>query len=176
VGFFGDGDLLDRALLRGEIGAWRRRLASTSATRERVDGHGYEPARPLRVLPAESSRLDQIAGEGWIALGDAAAGHDPLSSHGISAAMGAGLYAGHAAADLLAGRPEARLAYLDLMERNYRAYLELLAAHYARERRWPASPFWRRRRGHTSWGRSTFTPMGVSVERPLRQPSQSEGS
>ncbi len=146
IGFFGDGDLLERPLLQAEPGAWRRRLDRTAATSERVEGHRYEPAEPLRVLPAESSRLDRIAGEGWIALGDAAAGYDPLSSHGIASAMGSGLYGGHAVTDLLGGRREARLAYLDVMERNYGTYLELLRRHYARERRWPDSPFWRRRR------------------------------
>ncbi len=144
--FFGDGDLLERGLLHGEPGAWRSRLDRTAATRQRVEGRGYAPAGPLRVLPAESSRLDAIVGDGWIALGDAAAAYDPLSSHGVASALGSGLYGGHAAADLLAGRAEARLAYLDVMERTYGAYLDLLREHYARERRWPEASFWRRRR------------------------------
>ncbi|HXM71372.1 MAG TPA: hypothetical protein VN970_09575, partial [Thermoanaerobaculia bacterium] len=66
-------------------------------------------------------------------------------SHGVAAAMGSGFYGGHAAADLLAGREEARDAYLDLMQRSYDAYLDLLRERYAAERRWPEAPFWRRR-------------------------------
>ncbi len=162
VAFFGDGDLLDRSLLQADPGAWRRRLARTSATRERAGGPGGGASAALRVFPAESSRLDRIAGAGWIALGDAAAAYDPLSSHGIAAAMGSGLYGGHAVTDLLAGRSEARLAYLDLMERNYGAYLELLERHYARERRWPDSPFWRRRRDPTPRDGSRPAPAHVS--------------
>ncbi len=96
-------------------------------------------------MPAESSRLDAIAGEGWFAIGDAAAAYDPLSSHGVAAAMGSGFYGGHAVADLLDGRDEARPAYLDLMQRAYGAYLDLLRERYAAERRWPEAPFWRRR-------------------------------
>jgi flavin-dependent dehydrogenase len=96
-------------------------------------------------MPADSSRLDAIAGEGWLALGDAAAAHDPLSSHGIEAAMGSGFYGGHAVADMLAGRAEAGATYLGLMQRAYGAYLDLLRERYAAERRWPSSPFWRRR-------------------------------
>ncbi len=145
---FGDGDLLPRALLRPESAAdlWRRLLAATSATRERVAGHGYRQAdRVLQVVPAESSRLDVIAGEGWLALGDAAAAYDPLSSHGIGSAMGSGFYGGQAAADLLAGRDEALPAYLELMQNAYGAYLDLQRQCYAQERRWPEAPFWRRR-------------------------------
>ena len=65
-------------------------------------------AEPPRVLPAETSRLDRIAGPGWLALGDAAAAYDPLSSYGIGSAMGSGFYAGQAIADSLAGRDPAR--------------------------------------------------------------------
>ena len=100
---------------------------------------------PLSVQPAESSRLDRIVGDGWIALGDAAAAYDPLSSHGVVAAMGSGFYGGHAIADLLAGREEAGDAYLDVMQRTYGGYLDLLRERYAAERRFPGSPFWRRR-------------------------------
>ena len=145
--FFGDGDLLDRRLLHADPAVWRERLGRSAATRERIEGRGYAPAGPLSVLPAESSRLDAISGDGWIALGDAAAAYDPLSSHGIASAMGSGFYGGHAVADLLAGRSEAHIAYLDLMQRTYGAYLDLLREHYSRERRWPGAPFWRRRQG-----------------------------
>jgi flavin-dependent dehydrogenase len=146
---FGDGDLLPRDLLRPEnaAGAWQRLLAATSATRERLERHGYlQAGAPPRVVPAESSRLDVIAGDGWLALGDAAAAYDPLSSHGIGSAMGSGFYGGQAAADLLAGRAEeARQAYLEVMQNSYGAYLDLQRRCYAQERRWPDAPFWRRR-------------------------------
>jgi flavin-dependent dehydrogenase len=153
--FFTDGDLLPRSL-RGagsDPELWWRMLEATAVTRERVDGHGYRgDGTALRVVPAESSRLDTIAGgvgegwgEGWLALGDAAAAYDPLSSHGIGSAMGSGFYGGQAIADLLAGREEARWAYLDLMQNAYGAYLDLQRRCYAQERRWPEAPFWRRR-------------------------------
>jgi flavin-dependent dehydrogenase len=147
VALLGDGDLLPRGLLGPESdpAIWGRLLRETTATRERVEAHGYEAGAPLQVLPAESSRLDTILGEGWLALGDAAAAYDPLSSHGVASAMGSGFYGGHAIADLLAGREEARLAYLDVMQRAYGPYLDLLREHYSRERRWPEAPFWRRR-------------------------------
>jgi flavin-dependent dehydrogenase len=147
--FLTDGDLLDRALLQAsrDPSGWWSRLADTTATRERVEANGYRLAdgAALRVLPAETSRLDSIAGERWLALGDAAAAYDPLSSHGVASAMGSGYYAGHAMADLLAGREEAGPAYLDILQRACGDCLDLQREHYARERRWPDAPFWRRR-------------------------------
>lgn len=145
VAFLTDVDLLDRRLAAGHPDAWQRSLSESSATRDRVEAHGYRLKAPLRALPAESSRLDRIDGDGWLALGDAAAAYDPLSSHGIGSAMGSGYYAGHAIADLLAGRTDARPAYLGVLQDAYGAYLDLQRRHYAAERRWPDAPFWRRR-------------------------------
>ena len=142
VAFLGDGDLLRPST---DPVPWWQRLREAEATRERVEAHGYEFSQPLRVLPAESSRLDIITGDGWLALGDAAAAYDPLSSYGIASAMGSGFYGGHAIADILAGREEARFAYLDVMQRACGTCLDLQREHYARERRWPDALFWRRR-------------------------------
>jgi flavin-dependent dehydrogenase len=142
VAFLGEGDLLHPT---ADPAPWWRRLRESEATRERVEAHRYESGLPLRVLPAESSRLDMIAGDGWLALGDAAAAYDPLSSYGIASAMGSGFYGGHAIADILDGREEARFAYLDVMQRACGTCLDLQREHYARERRWPDAPFWRRR-------------------------------
>ena len=80
-----------------------------------------------------------------MALGDAAAAYDPLSSHGVASAMASGFYGGHAIADFLAGRAEAPVAYLDVMQRAYGSYLDLQREHYGRETRWPDAPFWSRR-------------------------------
>jgi len=142
VAFLGDGDLLHPST---DPVPWWHRLRESEATRERVEANGYKDHSPLRVLPAESSRLDVIAGDGWLALGDAAAAYDPLSSYGIASAMGSGFYGGHAIADILEGREEARFAYLEVMQRACGTCLDLQREHYARERRWPDAPFWRRR-------------------------------
>jgi flavin-dependent dehydrogenase len=149
VAFLTDGDLLDRSFRGPEgIGAWRAALAATGETRERVGEAAIDEADGLRILPAETSRLDRISGKGWLAVGDAAAAYDPLSSHGIGSAMASGFYAGNAIADALTeavGREDAVPAYLDLLQRAYGACLDLQRRHYGEERRWPDSPFWRRR-------------------------------
>ncbi len=145
VAFMTDGDLLERGF-RGPQGivAWRAALAATRETRERV-GDGAVAGKDLQILPAETSRLDRISGDGWLAVGDAAAAYDPLSSYGIGSAMASGFYAGNAIADTLLGKEEAVPAYLELLQRAYGDCLDLQRQHYGEERRWPDSPFWRRR-------------------------------
>jgi flavin-dependent dehydrogenase len=101
-------------------------------------------ARGLSVPPA-SLRMSSIAGDGWLAAGDAAAAYDPPSSYGIAAALGSGYYAARAAADLLSGRTAARPPFLGVMRQAWDAYcLERRLCH-SLERRRPVEPFRARR-------------------------------
>lgn len=163
VAFMTDGDLLPKEL-RGETAAksWWRSLRATGVTAERVLRHGYRIELPPTVLPAETSRLDTITGDRWLAVGDAAAAYDPLSSHGMGSAMGSGYYAAHAVTDGLAGQEDAHLAYLDLMQKTYGACLDLQRRHYALEERFSDAPFWRRRHD-PSYGLRTLDPSVCST-------------
>jgi flavin-dependent dehydrogenase len=58
-------------------------LKEASHTQARVADSVFE----LRAISAEISRLDQLVGDGWVAIGDAAMSFDPLSSHGLSNAI-----------------------------------------------------------------------------------------
>ena len=139
-----DSDLVDRAATRSE-GGWRALLEAAEHTGRRVaEGACGRPTAP-RVLAAHTSRLSAVAGEGWLAVGDAAVAHDPLASHGISAALGAGFYAAAAVADHLAGGRDALRAYADLVDRSFAQYLLMRHDRYLAEQRWPDAPFWRRR-------------------------------
>jgi flavin-dependent dehydrogenase len=139
-----DNDLVDHAAARRTDG-WLALLEAAKHTARRVaDGGGDRPTVP-RVLAAHTSRLSTVAGEGWLAVGDAAVAHDPLASYGISAALGAGLYAAAAVSDYLAGRRDALHAYAQLIDRAFAQYLLLHHDRYLAEQRWPHEQFWRRR-------------------------------
>lgn len=124
---------------------WRTLLAMTTETMDRVDSHGYQLTAPPRIVGAGSSRLDRIAGDGWLAVGDAAASHDPLSSHGIAAALSGGLDAATAVQAYLGGSAAAFDAYSERVRSSYAMYLWMWLAYYGEEHRWPHSTFWRRR-------------------------------
>jgi flavin-dependent dehydrogenase len=137
-----DKDLLDRDAARHAEG-FRSLLEHAEQTRRRASACG-RPLRP-RVLAADTSRLSAVAGEGWLAAGDAAVAYDPLASYGITAALGAGFYASAATADHLCGDRDALRAYAQLIDRTFAQYLVMHHDRYLAERRWPDSPFWRRR-------------------------------
>lgn len=139
-----DGDLLERDAARDAEG-FRELLGRAAHTRLRVGEGARELSARPRVFAAHTSRLSAVAGDGWLAAGDAAVAHDPLASYGITAAMGAGVYAAAAAADYLGGRSDAAHVYARLVDRAFAHYLVMHQDRYLAERRWPDSAFWRRR-------------------------------
>jgi flavin-dependent dehydrogenase len=96
------------------------------------------------VASAGSAALDRSAGEGWLAVGDAAAAFDPLSSQGLSNAIASAEAAAHAAHRWIGGDSEALNAYSARMTSAYGLYRRGLLNHYRSEKRWRDRPFWRR--------------------------------
>lgn len=141
VALMGDADLLRLAGARSMEG-WEGLMRSAALVRGRVDGHGYRLAGSPRPVAADSSLLTPPAGDGWCAVGDAAAAFDPLSSRGIAAALVGGA---RAATAVSAGGRHDLEEYGEWMRQSYARYLSLWLGYHALERRWPGAPFWRRR-------------------------------
>lgn len=114
---------------------WREALEQARSVASLVDATFVDE---VTAYPAGATYREQLHGDGWVAVGDAAVSVDPLSSQGLITGI---VMAAHAA----------RLAGDDLAdwERNYRAVLaeheESRAWLYAAETRWPGADFWARR-------------------------------
>ena len=93
------------------------------------------------VTAANSTRLTQVAGQHWAALGDAAISFDPLSSQGMFNAMASAMQL----ADLIRTQKEVQDEYKRQIEQIWQHYLMHKSAFYRQETRWRNSPFWRRR-------------------------------
>jgi flavin-dependent dehydrogenase len=140
--FMTDADLLPRG--RGLISAfWKDRHDSAMFTASRLRESAC-PTTP-RVVIAESSCLDRTAGDDWIAVGDAAASVDPLSSQGIYRALVFGVEAARALDRQLQGKRNVLRMYATRAADDYEDHLRRKSAYYGRERRWPNSLFWQRR-------------------------------
>jgi flavin-dependent dehydrogenase len=100
----------------------------------------------ITARSAESRRLDVVAGDDWLAGGDAASRFDPLSSQGILKALRSGTFAAYAIGDLLTRNDDSGIRrYRTFIEQEFAAYTETRAKFYAEEQRWPESEFWKRR-------------------------------
>jgi flavin-dependent dehydrogenase len=104
---------------------------------------GATPLTSPAVFAAASQRLDRFAGDGWLAVGDAASTFDPLSSQGISKALRAGMTASLAICRHLSGHATALTTYEARMQAEYEHYLGRRTEYYTLEQRWPKAPFWR---------------------------------
>jgi len=143
-----DNDLVDPALLR-RADEWQALMRKAKHTHQRVAGGHFRSLGVPRLLMAHNARLSQMVGDRWLAVGDAAAAYDPLSSYGISSAMGNGLYAASAIVSFLTGEKDALRSFAEIVDRTYARYLLMHHDRYLMERRWPREPFWQRRHSPT---------------------------
>ena len=140
VVFFTDADLTCYRTARTANG-FSHLMQLTRYTRDRLAHCQCRATQTPANLPAGDSHLSSVGGPAWLAAGDAAAAFDPLSSYGIVHAIGSGYYA----ARTLYGAytlPE----YADLISHTWLTCRQGVSFLYDLERRWPAEPFWRRRR------------------------------
>ena len=137
--YFTDADLLPVGSAERER-YWGQKLLATRLVAGLMAP--VEPT-PLHTAVARTSVLSPCTGSDWMAVGDAARTLDPLSGQGLEAAMNSAIRA----ADALLGpcRVRGLAQYSAETVQQHRRHLAGRLDYYGRERRWPSSPFWRRR-------------------------------
>ncbi len=115
---------------------------------------------------ARMARLVPLAGDGWLAAGDAAAAFDPIASQGLFTALSGGFFAGNAAADALSGNADAPLVFANLIARTAARTHRATPLQYAFARQ--DSPFWRRMGRNAS----TVTPAAFRAAEQQRATSR----
>lgn len=110
-----------------------------------LNASGFTTDGTSGFCAAHSAEPSPAAGEGWLAVGDAALSFDPLSSQGLFNALYTGLAAAEAADRFLSGDQGALNDYAASLSPVAAAYRAHLDAWYRLERRWPDRPFWHRR-------------------------------
>lgn len=98
------------------------------------------------LVSAGTTWLGPAAGQGWAAVGDAAAAFDPLSSHGMTTALWTAITAAEAVPGVLAGKAEDMTRYVGQVAEGVQDFLGSSGKVYAAEQRFTDDPFWRRRR------------------------------
>ncbi|MCP3384897.1 tryptophan 7-halogenase [Bradyrhizobium sp. CCGUVB4N] len=121
---------------------WLALLRTTSHVAQAIEGYRL---KDIVVRAAPSFRLDRVTGANWLAVGDAAAACDPISSQGIMNALEDGIRAAAAIAGVLGGRSDGNDRYARYLDARYTEYVVNRNYLYGLERRWPKSPFWQRR-------------------------------
>ena len=151
LAYFSDPDLMPRGLSR-DLGAWRDLVGGSRHVARWIEDAGFALEIPPHVGSAGTTWLDPPAGvhlgAAWMAIGDAAAAFDPLSSHGMTTALWSGVRVAEAVMPWLAkGEVAALLAYAATVKRGVETFRTERAALYGREQRFADRPFWERRTG-----------------------------
>lgn len=122
---------------------FQRLLESTKHTRSRLGSK--LPTENPRIVAANSSRLDFVAGRSWLAVGDAAMAFDPLSGQGVYKALQSAAHAARTIHEHWTRKASALDDYALAADRTFNNYLLKRRAFYAVEQRFPYSTFWQRR-------------------------------
>jgi flavin-dependent dehydrogenase len=165
-----------RSLTQRGFAGWRERLASTSLVGPRLGSCRLADER-LRPYPVVSARLDRVAGDRWLAVGDAASAWDPILSQGVYKAL---LDAADATRTI--GAAVGRSApppwrYADRVVGRFADYCANRADLYGIEQRWSDARFWDNRasvqRSPTAGvvGRARTRVGARPVSRPTRIPT-----
>jgi flavin-dependent dehydrogenase len=140
AGLFTDADLLPGPAGRERL--WAQAWAGACLVPDLV---AFADRAPIHTAPAQTGAATACAGADWLAVGDAARTLDPLSGRGITEALTSALRAAEAVRAPAADRTAALAADAERAAEEHRLHLATRLTHYRRERRWPDSPFWRRR-------------------------------
>jgi flavin-dependent dehydrogenase len=132
-----------RAGSRPNADKWLTYLRDAPYTLARVEHSVKAISADVSVRPAHSHLLTEVAGEDWLAVGDASVSFDPLSSLGVGFALHAACSAAQMIEGYLADRDRQRLqTYTAAVKNQFAQYVPVWQAYYACEKRWPEAPFW----------------------------------
>ncbi|MEO8234330.1 MAG: FAD-dependent oxidoreductase [Flavobacterium sp.] len=150
IAFQTDSDLIERTQIKTadsflQLAKGNKQMASILAKNK-------QPIQFQGTVAANSTRLHQVVGKQWAALGDAALSFDPLSSQGMFNAMASALQLTellqkHQIIALSDKKQEAAFQadYTQQINHIWEYYLKHKTLFYSHERRWCQSEFWRRR-------------------------------
>jgi flavin-dependent dehydrogenase len=106
----------------------------------------YQLENNVTIKNASTFCLDNMAGPGWLAIGDAACTFDPLAGNGILKALESGIDSSLVIlGSNLDDKNNRFTEYVQSVQYKFNNYLIQRCRIYQREQRWPESPFWHRR-------------------------------
>ncbi|HBB88819.1 MAG TPA: hypothetical protein DC047_14515 [Blastocatellia bacterium] len=144
--FFTDGDLLPRN--RAQVGLFLQgQIQETEHTRDHCPILENGPYR-WKAFNARSGIRRLAVADGWVAIGDALMAFDPLSGLGVTEAISSGISAAEWWQSLQSPRIEGIPFWVEQVSERFNEYLKARLLTYSSEKRWPDSPFWRRRQRH----------------------------
>jgi flavin-dependent dehydrogenase len=143
VALFTDGILPIARSARMPI-EWEKMMYTTDHIKLNIIKYDYRIVSGPHIMISNSSRLEKIVGDNWLAVGDAAATYDPISSKGIISAINDGINASDSIGKYLTGNSHILEDYSKNVITRFNSYLKKRSYYYKLENRWPDSEFWKK--------------------------------
>jgi len=144
LNYYTDPDLLPTDISR-ETSVFNSLLKQTRYIDRWINEAEFELTSPPHLASAGTTWIAPAAGESWIAVGDAAASFDPLSSHGMTTALWTAITGADATIAYLSGDREPSIGYTSKVAAGIQDFLNSRTTIYQQENRFKESTFWGRR-------------------------------
>ena len=150
LAFQTDSDLIERSAIKN-LDAFLE-LTKENTEIRRIVENNIDDIEFHGTVSANSTRLEQVAGHQWVALGDAAISFDPLSSQGMFNAMASAMQLKRLlTTSTIVHDQDAQNSlqfqqtYTKQIDNIWEHYLYHKNLFYKAEMRWTEHPFWARR-------------------------------
>tara|TARA_R110001583_G_scaffold32107_7_gene110052 strand:- start:69608 stop:70699 length:1092 start_codon:yes stop_codon:yes gene_type:complete len=144
ISYFSDPDLLPAGISR-DFATWSTQVANTRHIARWIDSAGFCLGDLPMLASAGTTWMTPVTGHNWVAVGDAAAAFDPLSSHGMTTALWMARQASHAICASQKGQTDALTSYEAAVKKGVANFLVQRQKIYQQEKRFDGSVFWQRR-------------------------------
>ncbi len=142
--FFSDADIISKHQLH-KTDNWNQLLSQTKHMRQRLSGAVSDTTR-LWLKPAHSQTNFAHTIDNFLAVGDAAAAFDPISSMGVGFALTSGCYGAKAIKKAMqTNNNSALVQFSNDIHSNFNEYKQTHNKIYLQEQRFPDAAFWQRR-------------------------------
>ena len=141
--YFSDTDLPEYKSIKS-FAAFSKQLNKTRHIKNKVSSKLEARDPMVHSFCAQSTQAERVAGDNWLAVGDAAIGYDPLSSQGIWQALLGAEMASNTIIKQFANN-SINPDYTHWINSQAKEYWMLHKDFYAQEKRWVNNKFWHRR-------------------------------
>lgn len=140
IAFYTDQETVKQTKIH-QVEHWMNALNTTVSIKDGVQ-ETMSLDKIIKGFPARSFCLSTIAGNNWLAIGDAASAYDPITSRGIYKSLTDGNYAAECISKILNNTSHSLTEFESYITQNYNDYLLERAHYYKSEQRWKESRFW----------------------------------
>lgn len=122
---------------------WEKIMQKTKYIKLNIEKYNYEFISGPHAMISNSSVLQKVIGQNWLAVGDASVTYDPLSSKGILSAINNGIIVADRIAESFSKKNEGYEDYDKKIRADFCNYLIRRNYYYNLEKRWKNNAFWK---------------------------------